>query len=117
MRGNQNISEYGKATRFKAGEQRTIEAGRKGGKRSDIGKRLNALLTEKTTTASGEAVTYEEAICLAMIEEALKGNVSAFRAIHEAMEKYIIRVTADDENDDDNVLAFIRYMTERKNET
>lgn len=111
IRGNKNISEYGKATRFKAGDQRTIEAGRKGGKRTDIGKKLNALLTEKITTTSGETVTYEDAICLAMINEALKGNVSAFRAISETMEKFNVRSDADD---DDMVLAFIQEMTRKR---
>lgn len=73
------------------------EAGRKGGIASGIAKRRKAnlrkamqmLLTSRGPTIEGETVTYEEAIVLAMVNEALTGgsknNVAAFNAIMQVL--------------------------------
>lgn len=76
--------------------ERAREEGRKGGIASGIARRrkanlkkaLQALLTAKGPTIDGEEVTYEEALALAMVEEALgggKNNVAAFNAIRQTL--------------------------------
>ena len=73
------------------------ERGKKGGIASGIARRRKAnlkktmqlLLTSKgSVTIDGEDVTYEEALCLAMVNEALgngRNNVAAFNAIRQVM--------------------------------
>lgn len=73
------------------------EAGRKGGIASGIAKRRKAnlrkamqmLLTARGPTIEGEQVTYEEALVLSMVNEALtegsKNNVAAFNAIMQVL--------------------------------
>lgn len=116
---NPNISEAGKMTRFNSDTARI--AGRKGGKAkaekekrlADFGETMNAILTSGDLTLDdGTKCDPVTAICLRMIEKVLDdGDVPAFKAIIELMEKHNDKTAS---NDDDNVLLFIESM--RRNE-
>lgn len=92
MADERNYSESYKKHTIKTSEQ-ARELGRKGGiaagvtrrRKANLRKAMQALLTSTGPTIEGVEVTYEEALVLAMVNEALtarsKNNVAAFNAI------------------------------------
>ena len=121
MANEQNLVK-GKATRFKTGEEQ-VEIARKGGKASgeakrrkkDMKERLEILLSMPIKNGKGadidkikgfgelkgKNITVEDAILVAMIQKALKGDVSASNFIRDTsgqkcVEKVEINTTIDD---------------------
>lgn len=118
MANNENLKK-GELTRFRSGEE-AARNGRKGGQASGTARRrkaamretMNRLLTMQAEVdglsdilrADGGESTYEEIITMAMIEQAMRGNVKAFLAIRDTLgqttkseadlEEQKIRVTA-----------------------
>ena len=111
---NPNIIEAGKSTRFNSETARI--AGRKGGKAkaekekrlADFGEAMTYFLTNGGIVIDGNQYDNVSAICLRLIQKVIEdGDVSAFRAIVEIIDKHNDK---NSENDDDNVLAFIEAM-------
>ena len=90
MANEENLKK-GKATQFKTGEEQ-VKIARKGGKASGESRRKRKLLKEhlellletKIQTSDGE-ITKSEAITLKLIEQALKGNVKAYKLIRDTL--------------------------------
>jgi len=90
MANEENLKK-GKATQFRTGEEQAKIA-QKGGKASGESRRKRKLLKEhlellletKIQTSDGE-VTKSEAITLKLIEQALKGNVKAYKLIRDTL--------------------------------
>lgn len=80
-------------TKFKPGEERAREAGRKGGMRSaeirasrkSLREELLTLLTVTSKGADGKDHSQQEAISIAMIRAAREGNVRAFETIRDTI--------------------------------
>lgn len=118
MANSKNLKK-GELTRFRSGEE-AARNGRKGGQASGQARRrkaamretMNRLLTMQVEVdglsdilrADGSESTYEEVITMAMIEQAMRGNVKAFLAIRDTLgqttkseadlEEQKVRVTA-----------------------
>lgn len=84
----QNLKSYTK------GDPRASENGKKGAPRAaaarkrnaNIAKTMNDLIANRTVTLDGEEITYEVALCLTMVREALSGNVAAAKFVQDAVE-------------------------------
>lgn len=87
--GRENLIPVTAETARERGKKGGIASGAARRRKAGLRKAMQALLTSKgSVTVDGEEVTYEEALCLAMVTEALGGgrnNVAAFNAIRQVM--------------------------------
>ncbi|MBR2259719.1 MAG: hypothetical protein IJ899_20750 [Blautia sp.] len=82
MGGEQNLKHFTSKTASEAGKKSGVSRRRK----ADLRKAMNDILTGKTVKVNGVAITYEEALCIRMVQEALEnGNVGAYRAIMDTI--------------------------------
>ena len=87
--GHKNLRPPTSETARERGKKGGIASGIARRRRANLKKTMQMLLTSKgSVTIDGEDVTYEEALCLAMVSEALgngRNNVAAFNAIRQVM--------------------------------
>lgn len=84
----QNLRPYTK------GDPRASIQGRKGQaasvksrrRNANIAKTMSNLIANKTMILDGEEMTYEAAICITMVKEALAGNVAAAKFVADAVD-------------------------------
>ena len=126
MANEENLKK-GELTRFRSGEE-AVRNGRNGGKASGKSRRrkaalrdtMNRLLTMQVNVnglsdvllADGGESTYEEVIGMAMIEQAMAGNVKAYQAIMST-----IGQTAKSEGDIKEQQARIDLLNAQKEKT
>ena len=88
MANEQNLKPYTK------GDPRASENGKKGQPKSVVSRKRNAniaktmsnLIANGVMTMDGKEMTYEEAICLTIVEKALSGNVPAARLVADVVD-------------------------------
>lgn len=91
MANEQNLKPYTK------GDPRASAGGKKGGpisgqvrrRKANLAKTMADLLANKTVTIDGETISYETAICLSMMKEALGGNATAARFVADVVDQAI----------------------------
>lgn len=130
MANNENLIN-GKATQFKSGEI-AVENGRKGGKASgeakrrkkDMKERLEILLSmplkdgkgadvEKIKSfgaIKGKNITVEDAILIAVLQKALKGDVQASNFIRDTSGQKVAEKVEINTNIDESVKEIERYL-------
>ena len=130
MANEQNLVK-GKETRFKTGEEQ-VEIARKGGKASgeakrrkkDMKERLETLLSMTISKGKetdidkikgfgelkGKNITVEDAILVAMIQKALKGDVSASNFIRDTSGQKVVEKIEINTNIDESVREIEEYL-------